>query len=61
MVFLELFGVNDTEIATDTDTFGTADIGTLELFILLFSQVGHGALELRDHGSRDQGPSGEDT
>ena len=61
MIFLELFGVNDTEIATDTDTFGTADVGTLELFILLLSQVGHGALKLRVHGPRDQGLSGEDT
>ena len=40
MVLLELFGVDDTEIAADSDAFGPADIGTLE-FLVLFSPRPH--------------------
>ena len=58
MVLLELFGVDDTEIAADSDAFGPADIGTLEFLVLFFGQIGHGTLELGNDGAWSKGTGG---
>lgn len=58
MVLLELFGVDDAEVATNPAR-RLAAIGGLELLVFLLSKVSHGALELGNDSAGSEGASGE--
>lgn len=45
VVLLQLLGMNDAEITANRDSVRVCLICTLELLVLLFSKVGHGALK----------------
>lgn len=52
MVFLELLGVDNAEIAANTNaTLLLAFVGSLQLLVLLFSGICHGTFEFCDDGA----------
>ena len=61
MIFLELLRMNHAKITTDSDSFSVANIGSFELLVLFFRQVGHGSFKFGDDRSGGKGTGGEDT
>ena len=41
MVLLELLGMDDAKVATNANSIGLTNVGTLELLVLLVGKVGH--------------------